>query len=109
MATNPPRKIATMNYLVPASGTTTGFVVEGVFTSTPAVQDWRVQELDGEPFVPSGAFMDNSLGIAPLTIFVRGTNFSVSCPQGAAKMFNIRHPLTKSRRLWAMDKHPLFL
>lgn len=83
MSINEPRKVATMNYLVPASGTTTGFVVEGIFTDTPSVQDWRMQELDGEPFVPSGAFMDNSQGTGPLRIFIRGTAYSVSCPAGA--------------------------
>lgn len=78
-----PRQIATMNYLVPASGTTTGYVVTGTFTSTPSVQDWRLQELDGEPFVPSGVFIDNSAGIGELVVKVRGSNFSVACPPGA--------------------------
>lgn len=74
--------VSTMNYLVPASGTTSGYPVSGVFSATPVVQDWRLVNLDGEQFVPSGVFIDNSQGTGPLTVFVQNANFSVVCPAG---------------------------
>lgn len=77
-----PARQNTMNYLVPASGTTSGAVVRGVFSSTPVQQDWREQALDGEQYVPSGVFIDNSKGVGPLTVRVTNNGYSIVCPPG---------------------------
>lgn len=77
-----PARQNTMNYLVPASGSTSGAVVRGFFTDVPVIQDWRNQNLDGEQYVPSGVFMDNSRGIGPLTMRVQNNGYSVTCQPG---------------------------
>lgn len=84
------RKFNTMNYLVPASGTTSGAEVKGDFSATPTRVDFRIQELDGEPFVPSGVYMDNSQGTAPLVVTIVGTGYTFDCKPGLRR--NVQYP-----------------
>jgi len=72
------------NYLVPATGTTNSVPVVGPFSATPTPVDFREISLNGEQFVPSGVFIDNSAGAAPLVITIQGMQgFSIVCPAGA--------------------------
>lgn len=72
------------NYLVPATGTTNSVPVVGVFSAVPTRADFREVELNGVQFVPSGVFIDNSAGAAPLVISVEGmSGFTLSCPAGS--------------------------
>lgn len=71
------------NYLVPATGTTNSVPVVGPFSATPTPVDFREISLNGEQFVPSGVFIDNSAGAGPITITVQGMQgFSIICPAG---------------------------
>lgn len=87
---------ATMNYLVPASGTTSGFDVSQVFSATPVNIDWRTIGLDGKPFVPSGVFIDNTLGTGAIRIVINENGFVVQCPAGAAIQTQYPAPLGQS-------------
>ena len=90
---NAPARQNTMNYLVPASGSTSGAVVRGFFTATPTIQDWRNQALDGEQYVPSGVFIDNTRGIAPLVVRVQNNGFTIVCQPGESMSTQYPAPL----------------
>ena len=71
------------NYLVPATGTTNSVPVVGTFSAVPTRVDFREISLNGEQFVPSGVFIDNSAGIGPLIIEIESMQgYSVYCPAG---------------------------
>lgn len=90
---NAPARTNTMNYLVPASGTTSGAVVKGIFSSTPTIQDWREQALDGEQYVPSGVFIDNTRGAGPLRVRETTTGYTITCPPGQTMGMQYPAPL----------------
>lgn len=72
------------NYLVPATGTTNSVPVKGPFSATPTRIDFREVSLNGEQFVPSGVFIDNSAGAGPIVIAIEGMQgFTVTCAAGA--------------------------
>jgi hypothetical protein len=71
------------NFMVPATGTPNSVPVQGPFSATPLVIDFRENGLDGSPFVPQGLFADNTTGSAPLVIAIQGMNWSVVVPTGS--------------------------
>lgn len=74
---------AVNNYLVPSTGTTNAYPVTGTFSATPTTVDFRTVELNGQRFVPSGVFIDNSAGIADLVITIESmSGFTTVCPAG---------------------------
>lgn len=71
------------NYLVPAAGTTRGFVVREIFDPLkPKYIDFREQGLDGAPFRPSGVFIDNSANAEPLTVVINEFSYAVKAKAG---------------------------
>lgn len=86
----------TFNYLVPASGTTHGFNFAQVFSATPTVYDFRNESLDGQPFTPSGVYVDNTQGTGPLTITIVESNYNIVCPPGSSIAAQYPAPLAQS-------------
>jgi hypothetical protein len=73
------------NYLVPAGGATHGVVYSNNLSATADVIDWRSYSLNNFPFIPQGAFIDNSQGTADLVINIMPINYNVVCPAGITK------------------------
>lgn len=72
------------NYIVPAAGTTRGYSVRKVFDPLqPDVIDFRQIALDGQPYRPSGVFVDNTRNSDPLTVVVNEIGFTIIVPAGA--------------------------
>lgn len=72
------------NYIVPAAGTTRGYTVRKVFDPLlPDVIDFRQIALDGQPYRPSGVFVDNTRNSDPLTVVVNEIGFTIIVPAGA--------------------------
>jgi hypothetical protein len=80
------------NYLVPASGQTHSATLQGIFSATPQVIDWRQFEIDNFPFRPQGVFIDNTLGIANLVINIQPINFNVICGAGQVGQYQFPAP-----------------
>lgn len=85
------------NYIVPAAGTTRGYVVNAKLTAgTPLSVDFRKIALDGQPYRPSGVFADNTKGTSPLIIVVNEINFSFQIPAGSFSAIPYPAPLQHS-------------
>lgn len=73
------------NYLAPAIGTPRVFLLNQDFTGAIVTQDFRNVEggmIDGQPFRPSGLFIDNTLGTGPLTVIINEMAYRMVCPAG---------------------------
>src|SRR5574337_1321883 len=81
---NPPFYQPTLNYLVPASGTTRSVTLTGIFTAAPAQIDWNALAVQFSNFYPQGVFVDNTQGAGPLTINWQPLNFNVVVPAGVS-------------------------
>src|SRR5574337_453823 len=81
---NPPFYQSTLNYLVPASGTTRSVTLTGIFTAAPAQIDWNALAVQFSNFYPQGVFVDNTQGAGPLTINWQPLNFNVVVPAGVS-------------------------
>lgn len=72
-----------VNYLVPAAGTTHAYPI---FNTLVAGQtygiDFNMESIDGQVFMPSGVFVDNSQGTQPLSITIVETGYTITCPAG---------------------------
>lgn len=88
------------NYIVPAAGTTRGYVVNRKFVAgTPVTVDFRGVGLDGQPYRPSGVFVDNTRGTAPLTVIINEINFSFQIPAGSFAATPYPAPMQQSATL----------
>lgn len=94
-----PSLIGTNNYLVPASGTTHGYPVNEVLSATPLKIDFRTIELDGEQFVPSGVYIDNTAGTADAVVLVLGMNYRIVCAPGTRLQAQYPAPIDQSVEL----------
>lgn len=72
----------TQNYLVPASGTTHGYVYNSVLSATPQGINFDGLQIDSNPFCPSGVFIDNTQGTGPITININQMGYNIVCPAG---------------------------
>lgn len=82
-----------MNYMIPAIGTPRGFVQSGVLSATPLAIDFRNVSgggIDGQPFRPSGVFIDNTQGAGTLTIVLNEIAYQIQCPAGES--LNLPYP-----------------
>ncbi len=80
------------NYLIPAAGSTHYATISGVFNANPVVQDWGNFSIDNFPFVPQGAFIDNSQGTGPLQILIQPVNYTVTVPAGIVSQVQFPAP-----------------
>lgn len=87
--------ISAYNYLVPAAGTTNMYPIQQALTATPVVVDFRTVGLDGQQFVPSGAFIDNSQGVAPLVITVQDVNYVIQVAAGQSAAVQYPAPMNQ--------------
>ena len=72
-----------VNYLIPQVGTPRCYVVSQVLSATPFRLDFRTVEggmIDGQPFRPSGVFIDNTQGSGDLNILLNEINYNLLCP-----------------------------
>jgi hypothetical protein len=82
--------ISTYNYLVPAAGTTSAFVVDpGAYNANP-FNFSQVSSNTGEQFNPSGVVIDNINGTVDVLIVIQQTGFQIKCPMG--KQMGIQFP-----------------
>lgn len=75
------------NYLVPASGRVHGVSYKNDFggvQSTDSV-DWGSYKVNNFPFIPQGAFIDNTQGTGDLTIYIEEIQYTIFVPQGISK------------------------
>lgn len=74
------------NYLAPAIGTPRVFMLNQTFDPlAPVTQAFRNITggmIDGQPFQPSGVFIDNTQGTAPLTVIINEMAYRMVCPAG---------------------------
>lgn len=75
------------NYLIPPVGGPRGYVQSGTLSATPVFLDFRETSggvIDGQPFRPNGAFIDNTLGTGDLVLTLNEINFRIVCLAGAS-------------------------
>lgn len=76
-----------VNFLVPAAGTTHMFPIFATFApGSPFTQFFDQQAIDGQRFMPSGVFIDNSAGANPITVTIQEISWNVTCPAGGTLM-----------------------
>lgn len=84
----------TVNYMIPAVGSPRGYVMSQQFVAgTPVVLDFRNVSggsIDGQPFRPSGVYIDNSASANPVTVKINEMVYSMTCPAG--QMLNLPYP-----------------
>ena len=85
-----------VNYMVPATGNTRGFIVSENFSSTPKAVNFFNVELDGVPFRPSGVFVDNSQGTDALIITINELAYRIVVPAGGAMQTQFPAPMSMS-------------
>jgi len=91
-----------VNYLIPQVGGPRGFVQSGPLSATPIYLDFRNSEgggIDGQPFRPSGVFIDNTLGTGDLVLTIIEMNFRVVCPAGNSLNAQFPAPINGSFNL----------
>lgn len=92
MSISIPQQNNVSNYLVPAAGQTHAATLNGIFSATPQLIDWRQFSVDNFPFQPQGVFIDNSAGTSPIVINIQPINYNVSCGTGAIGQFQFPAP-----------------
>lgn len=75
--------LSTYNYLVPAKGKTTAYMISDALLDETVVNFMQVGSDPGTPFNPSGVTIDNIAGTVPVVIVQVQTGFTISCPVGA--------------------------
>ncbi len=83
---------STRNYMVPSSGSTHQATYSGVFSATPLNINWDQFAIDNFPFIPQGAFIDNTKGTGPLTINIQPLNYNVVVPAGVGAQVQFPAP-----------------
>lgn len=76
---------AVTNYLIPPVGIPRVYIHSGTLSATPVFLDFRSTAggmIDGQPFRPSGVFIDNTQGAGDLTLLVNEINYHMVCPAG---------------------------
>ena len=76
-----------INYMIPAIGTPRGYFWSGVLTAAPVNIDFRNVSgggIDGQPFKPSGVFIDNTQGVGPVTIVINEISYQIVCDSAAS-------------------------
>lgn len=85
------------NYLVPATGTVSGFNIQNVFTALLSyTKNFQQLEVDAAEFNPSGIFIDNSLGLGSLIITIVDTGQRIVTAPGSVKQVQYPAPMNHS-------------
>jgi len=82
-----------INYMIPAVGTPRAYLQSGVLSATPVAIDFRSVSgggIDGQPFRPSGVFIDNTQGVDTLTVVLNEISYRITCPAGES--VNLQFP-----------------
>lgn len=85
-----------VNYMVPATGNTRGYIVSETLSATPKQVNFFNVELDGVPFRPSGAFIDNTQGTQPLVIRINELAYNIVVPAGGSMQTQFPAPMSMS-------------
>lgn len=73
----------TVNYLVPAAGTTHAFPIFATFVAGQVSGiNFDEKNIDGQRFMPSGVIIDNTLGTQDFVVTITNTGFRIVCPVG---------------------------
>lgn len=84
----------TINFMLPAVGTPRGYVEFNTFVpGTPVNIDFRNVSggsIDGQPFRPSGVYIDNTNGTGDLSVKINEMQYTMICPAGG--MLNLPFP-----------------
>jgi hypothetical protein len=87
-----PIKQSTNNYMVPASGGTHAVAFTDLLSGTPTLYDFRQFTLDNFPFVPQGAYVDNTANDSPVTFTFDPIGLNISVPAQSFAAFNFPAP-----------------
>lgn len=82
-----------INYMIPAIGTPRGYFWTGTLSSTPVTIDFRNVSgggIDGQPFRPSGVFIDNTRGTGNVVVTINEISYQMICLQG--ELLNLQFP-----------------
>ncbi|HKY45374.1 MAG TPA: hypothetical protein VJM50_19940 [Pyrinomonadaceae bacterium] len=82
-----------INYMIPAVGTPRGYVWTGTLSSTPVTIDFRNVSgggIDGQPFRPSGIFIDNTRGTGNVVVTINEISYQMICLTG--ELLNLQFP-----------------
>lgn len=82
-----------INYMIPAVGTPRAYVWSGTLGADTVTVDFRGIEggmIDGQPFRPSGVFIDNTQGTSNLTVVVNEISYQMICVAGG--LLNLQFP-----------------
>lgn len=82
----------TNNYMVPASGGTHAVAMTDTLTGTPISYDFRTFTLDNFPFVPQGAYVDNTANDTAVTYNFQPIGLNISVPPNSFAAFNFPAP-----------------
>jgi len=88
-----------VNYMIPAVGTPRAYIQSGVLSATPVAIDFRGVDggnIDGQPFRPSGVFIDNTQGAGTLTIVLNEIAYAITCPAGESVNLQFPAPINLS-------------
>jgi hypothetical protein len=89
----------TTNYLVPSSGGTHCVPVTALWTSNPAILDWRQFSESSFPFMPQGVFVDNSQNANPLLIQILPLGWNINVAAGVQLMTPFPAPLAQTAQV----------
>ncbi len=82
----------TTNYLIPAAGQTQHVTYSGVLSATAENLDWRNYAVNNQPFIPQGAFVDNTLGTGDITLNIQPLNYNVVIKAGVSQAVQFPAP-----------------
>ncbi len=82
----------TTNYLIPSAGQTQHVTYSGALTATPVLLDWRNYAVNNQPFIPQGAFIDNSLGTGDIVVNIQPLNYNVVVKAGVSQAVQFPAP-----------------
>ena len=99
---------ATANYLVPLDGTTHTVAMSGVASATPQIIDWNTFSVNNFPFVPQGAFVDNTGGSGTLTLTILPLGFNVTIPAGTSRVVGWPAPKTQQTQITGSGAFTIF-
>ena len=88
-----------VNYLIPASGGTHAVSYRDQLSATPVGYDFRTYSINQFPFVPQGAYVDNSKNSTPVVLSFDVTGLTMTIPAGAYVALNF--PAPKSMQISA--------
>lgn len=94
------RILSTVNYIVPAAGTTRGYAIEETFVADVVkTVDFRNAGLDGQPFRPSGVYVDNTQGTADLRVVINEIGYSIVVKAGVFSAVQYPAPMQQSANI----------